>query len=209
MQPETGENISDIKLKLQSLQAQLDQAEKSAEVRKLEAAPLQTILRWDAPNRVYVERGRPWYVTISFLFMVAIAFAAITKEPLLILALLALMALVYVSASIKPKLVGHEITNKGIRTNNQLYQWRSIEGFWISRRAGQQILIVDLRGNVNPNRILLLIGSADPVKILEILNKHIPYLTRKEIGEDIVNIFTLGEYEPITKFLPESANQSN
>jgi hypothetical protein len=184
------------------LQSQLESAEALQKIKQEQAQPLKTLLSWEAPSRIFFERSRAWYVIVSFLFMLGIAFATLTKEPLLIVALIALMFLIYLSSTIKPHLIKHEITNKGIKSNKEIWQWSEIKGFWMSKRGKYDVLIVDLRKDITPNRIMLILGTADPEQVVKLLLRHsCLYLNKKQIGEDFINVFTLGSYRPVTDFV--------
>lgn len=183
------------------LQKQIQQAEDEVRLKQSEAGLLETELSWEAPNRVYVERGRSYYVLISLIGVLVIGFAALAREILLIFVTISILVLLYLAANVKPKLVKHELTNKGVKTAQQLYSWKNITGFWIGKRADQLILVIDLELTFTPNRLILLVGAANPRKLVELMIKHIPYLPRKQINIDIVNAFTLGEYMPITTWI--------
>lgn len=197
-----------IQKKIEELQAQLAQAEQQKQIRSEEAEPLKTIVAWEAPDRVYFPHTRMFYVVISLIFMLAITIAALLQEILLIIALIALMFLVYVSSIIKPTLVRHEITNKGIKSGNNIWVWKEIKGFWISKRGNYNILMIDLLADTVPNRLMLLLGTTDPKEMTKLLIRHITYLSKSQIREDFINVFTLGQYQTVTNFLDEKARET-
>lgn len=192
-----------IRQKIEELQAQLAQVEQVKQLKAEVAEPIKTIVTWEAPDRVFFERSRLFYVVVSLIFIIAIAIAALLQEILLIIAIIALMFLVYLSSTIKPALVKHEITNKGIKSANSIWLWKEIKGFWLSRRGNFNILLIDLVETATPNRLMLLLGTTDPQAIVKLLIRHIPYLNKQQIGEDFINVFTLGEYQPVTRYLEE------
>lgn len=166
-----------------------------------EAAPLQTIFSWEAPDRVYSEKSRGWFTGVSLIFMLCIAAAALLQETLLVFAIVTLMVVVYLSNVIKPLLVKHEITNKGIFTGNQLYIWQDIQGFWVGKRGDHYLLMVDLNEAKKPNRLIMLLGTTDPKLPIRKLFPHIPYLTKNQVSEDFINTFTIGTYLPISDWM--------
>ena len=190
-----------MKERMESLQEKIALAEKSRQTKLEKSQPLKTTYKWEAPDRVYSKKGRLWFSIISLFFILGIGFAAITQEILLIIIFILILFLIYLSNSIKPQLTKHEITNKGIKSGKEIWIWRNIDGFWISRRGEHLILIIDLALDISPDRIMLLVGSADPRKIVEILIEFIPYMNRKQISEDIINTFTTGSYLPLTHWL--------
>lgn len=160
--------------------------------------PYQTLYKWTAPSRVFVERSGTFYGLISLASVVIIALAAATQQYLLIVVTIAVMILLYVSSTVKPQILEHEITNRGVRLGQQLYSWKNIEGFWLSERAGQLILVIDLAPNFVPNRILVLVGSGDVRKIVTELLQNSPYVSPRAAGIDLVSTFTYGKYLPIS-----------
>lgn len=189
-------DVNELKLKLDSLQEQIKQARAAKS-----QAPMETIFSWEAPERVVTEHSRAWYLVVTFIFLGAILFATLIKEPLLIAALIALMILIFISTTIKPQIVKNEITTKGIRSGNKIWNWSIVEGFWLATRGKHTLLIMNLEEKQVPNRTILLLGAEDPKRLVSILVKYLPYIPRKEIGEDIINIFTLGEYIPLSEFI--------
>jgi len=197
--------ISELESRLTNLKTQLEISTQLEKAKQQESKPLETILKWEAPNRIFSEKGRRWYVIVSFLFMLGIVASALTKELLLIIVIIALMMLVYLANSIKPTLVVHEITNKGIRSGNDLWLWKNINGFWIAKRDQHLIVFLNLIDLTTHNRIMLLLGTEKPAEVVKILIRHISYLPRKDIGEDLINIFTLGEYQSLSKYLEDNS----
>ncbi len=195
------EQLDQIRTKIELLKQDLALAEQIQRDRELEIAPLQSIYTWEAPNRVYSEKNANWYGIVSLVFIIGIAVAVVTQEYLLVIALISLMILLYISNTIPPKIIEHEITNKGLRTNNTLYTWDRLRGFWFSRRNKQLLLIVDLNPKDNPNRLLMLVGTGNPSELAKYLLKHAPYLQKGETGEDIISAFTLGDYARLDEFI--------
>ncbi|MFW5702675.1 MAG: hypothetical protein ACOCXP_01780 [Candidatus Dojkabacteria bacterium] len=203
--------VADLKGQLEELQAKLQTAEEQQRIKQEEAAPLRVILEWEAPERIFENRSKVWYLLVTLGFIVAIAFAAVTQEILLIIALIALMFLVYLNSTIEPKLVNHEITNKGIKSGEDIWLWSDIKGVWIGKRGKHDVLNVDLADGVkrSNNRLMLLLGVANPEEIVRELIKHITYLNRNQVDQDFIAVFTHGDYQPITVYIPElSANKS-
>jgi len=207
MEPTAKPKVSVLRVELETLQAKLALAEANAQIASEEAALLESLHRWEAPNRLFKERSRGYYVGISLIAVLVIAFGALAREILLIFVTIGVLVLLYVSSTVKPRIIQHEITNKGIRSGSQLYTWKNILGFWTSRRDGQLLLIVDLVQTFTPNRVILLMGSGDPRTIVKTLIRHSAYLNQKQASVDIVNVFTVGEYLPITAWVEKQVEK--
>jgi hypothetical protein len=205
MDTQKTENYEELKARLAELQQKLGEAEALETAKKLAAAPLTTLYSWEGPDRLYSSKSRIWYTLVSLAFIAGIGFAVVTQELLLVVVLLAVLGLVYLSSVVKPNIVGHEITNKGLKTAGRIYYWSKMRGFWFTSRGGQLMLMIDLEMQANPNRIIIPLGIGSPRKLLSLLMPHIPYLNRNDIGEDLINIFTLGTYQPITRWIADFA----
>lgn len=191
----------DLKNKISRLE-QLDSA------RIEERKSLYTIYKWRAPDRLLMPKSREWYASLTVVFLVAIAFSVLLGEYLLMFAIIAVMILTYISQSINPKLIDHEITNKGLLSSGKLYTWDKIDGFWISKRGTSYILIIDLKPNSRmPSRLIILAGAASPKVLVEYLYNHIPYFDSQEAGIDLINVFTTGNHTLLTDWIQPVDNR--
>jgi hypothetical protein len=83
----------------------------------------KVVLEWTAPARPYKKRSREFYTTIlSIAFLLGIILLLL-KEFLLIGVIIAFAFLSYVLSTHKPEDVAHQVTTKGIRTDNKLFEW--------------------------------------------------------------------------------------
>jgi hypothetical protein len=132
------------------------------------------LLRWKAPVRPYKKRDRDYYTTIASIAFLIIVILAFLKEFLLIAVVIAFAFVSYVLAAIPPDDTEHQLTNRGIRTAGKLYRWGELQRYWISKKFGQDMIVIQT-ALIFPGQLLLMVGSADLGKIREILNKRLPY----------------------------------
>jgi hypothetical protein len=202
------QNYDQLQEKLQNLQQQLRDLELSKAAKAEEAKPLYTVFSWEGPDRIVEPKTRAWYVTVGLLFMVGVVFATLVREILLMIALIAVMTLVFLAQVVKPSLVKHEITNKGLRTDDKIFYWNLISGFWISRRGRQYLLVVHVNQPDSPSRLMLPLGGADPAKLIQTLLPHANYLNQNEVAENFINIFSLGEYQQLSNWIKIAKNEA-
>lgn len=192
-------NTQELRQQIDMLEEKIRQAEMAAQQKLEEAAPLRSIYKWKAPERIYSPKGRPWYVTIGLVTVIVVAYAALTGNYLLILALIMLLMLLYALNSFPPKMLEHEITNKGINTIGQLYTWDKFLNFWVSQRDNQYLLNFTLtEGNVS--KIILLIGRGDLKLIIREIAKYVDYLNPGGTKQNFINRYLEGNHIPLPQF---------
>lgn len=198
--PVNKQDLNDLRNQIEFLESKIRQAELAASAKMDEAAPIRTIYKWRAPERIYSPKGRQWYVTVAFITVIVVAYSALTGNYLLIVALIMLLMLLYALNTFPPKMLDLEITNKGIKMEDKIYTWNRIENFWVTERSGQYVLNVNLfEGQVK--RMILLIGEGDPNTIVTELVKRIDYINPGGTNQDVFTKLIEGKHIPITKFL--------
>lgn len=206
-------NVSELREQIDQLEEKIRQAETAASQKLEEAAPIRSIYKWKAPERIFNPKGRPWYVTVGFITVVVVAYAALTGNYMLILALIMLLMLLYALNTFPPNVVEHEITNKGLNSFGQLYTWNKFINFWVSRRENHYLLNFTLaQGNVS--KLIILVGKGEPDIIVQALVKHIDYLNPGGTKQNFVTKYLEGDHIPLTKFYDvfkesEKLNQNN
>lgn len=131
------------------------------------------ILEWTAPARPYKVRSREFYTTVlSIAFLLAVILLLI-KEFLLIGVIIAFAFLSYVLATHKPEDALHQVTTKGIRTDNKLFEWATLTNFWLKKEWDQEVIICKTRAAL-PGVILLVIDPQKRESIVKAIGDKIP-----------------------------------
>ena len=196
----SGPDVNELRDEIDRLEAKIREAELAANAKLEQAAPLRTMIKWKAPERVYTQRGRRWYVTVAFIAVIIIAYAALTANYLLIVALIALLSLMYAMNIIPPKIVEHEITNKGLKTFDRIYTWNKIEGFWVSEREGHKMLNVNLFDEA-VSKMILILDDKLASQIVSEMVRWVDYINPGGTKQDIISRYTDGRHLPLTDFL--------
>lgn len=172
------------------------------------------VYNWAATDRHWSPRGRNWYLGYAVTFVILITLAALTEQYFLILALIALLFLLYAQASSPPRSMRHEITSLGLKAFDQLFRWSDISGFWVSEKVEGGIIapITGLKQSYrqvnfempkkNPSRLSLLIGDGDEEKIVFSLLEYIPYSEDQEVGNDFISRQIYGKHLPLKDYAP-------
>lgn len=133
----------------------------------------ELFVEWQAPARPYKKRNREYYTTIASIVFLLVVILLLLKEFLLIGVIIAFGFLSYVLATIPPENTFHQITSKGIRTENKLFEWESLVSFWMKKKWDQETLIIRTQ-QAFPGQIMAVIEPQKRTKILEEIGKKIP-----------------------------------
>jgi len=134
---------------------------------------IEALISWDAPTHIYTEKNSDWYWSVGIITLaiaaVCFIFAQIITGIFVILAAVALV----LHASKRPKVVHHEINDRGVVVDDILYPFLSLNSFWIPHdQQGPAKLLMRSRKTFMP-LIIILIEEVDPEKVREVLLKYI------------------------------------
>jgi hypothetical protein len=167
-----------------------------------EQAPMRLLYEWKAPERVYTQRTRKWYVGVAVIAMLIIAYSALTANVVLIFLVIAMMLVIYSLASIPPHEITNKITNKGLNVFDNLYIWRNFIYFWVTKRGNEHVIHLEFKEkytDVYYQRMILLTGKGDLKQIVFELLKHIDYLNSGSGG--ILSKWVEGEFIPLLRII--------
>jgi len=131
------------------------------------------ILEWTSPARPYKTRSREFYTTIASIVFLLGIILLLLREFLLIGVIIAFAFLSYVLATHKPDDVTHQITTKGIRTDNKLFEWLELTNFWLKKEWDQEVIICQTKKTL-PGIILLVIDQKKRKEIIKAIGDKIP-----------------------------------
>lgn len=174
---------------------------------------LDDVYAWEAPDRLWQEKGKAWYVTYSFFFIVIIAIGALLGEYIFIIAIIAFAFLWFVQGATPPEVYQHSINSIGIKTFEHLYKWEHISCFWISRKKDDFFLNLDITDQAVTSSMrrltLLLPGENQDKEIFFLLIKHLDYGKKSQISANILSSMLHGQYIPVKHYLPDKLIESS
>ena len=132
----------------------------------------EALISWNAPEHFYVEKHPDWYwaVGIVTLTLAAVCFILGSIIPG-IFVVVAAVALV-LHASKPPRIVYHEVNDRGIIVDGVLYPFLTLDSFWIPNDEAIPKLIVKSRKTFMPY-IVLFIEEVDPEQVREVMLRYI------------------------------------
>lgn len=202
---QSTKNSQEVQQELSKLDRQIASAKKMQEILLEENKAIYSVYSWEAPDRVHDPKERSWYIAVATIAMVVIVYSALVFNGLLIITVIVLLLLLYAVNTVPPKILTHEITNKGMSLFNRLYKWSEIKAFWISKRGNHKLisLEIQLSRESSSHTLILLQGKSDLNKVVSYLVDHVDYLGENESVTNFLSRFLEGEYVPLINFLDE------
>lgn len=132
------------------------------------------LLEWEAPERVFTKRGKPYFNKLFTILFVLALVAIFFKEFLLAGVLAALGFVLYVLGTIPPRMSKNQVTTHGIKVHGEEYVWEDLTDFWYTEKEGTTVLNVDTK-KLFPGRLFLILTGVGKNEVGEILVQHLPY----------------------------------
>jgi len=170
MTAKNKDSIEDLKTQLAHLQGRLEGIQKG-EPQKFKVIDLYS---WKSPERLYVPRNNKWFLYLFSLILIVILVLLFIHEFIIIAPVAAVGFVTYIIATVPPHIGEHKLTNEGINTANHSYLWSELYDFWLTEKYGETIVNIDTKLNY-PNRLTIVVGEGDKVRIKEIMAQFIPF----------------------------------
>jgi hypothetical protein len=154
------------------------------------------LFEWEAPDRYEFAFKTKAFLIIVALSLAFILFLAVLGHYLLMVAIIALLFLIYVLGTTKPQKVKHQITARGVETGNKLYEWFLLKDFYFTKKQDQLFLVIYTHLNF-PGALVLLVGDKDKDAIFVLLQEKLLYRDVRKQGR--LEKMNLGEYIPLEK----------
>lgn len=209
-------SIKSLREELNELDSQIEKSKTLQKVLEEEKKPFYQVYEWEAPERIQPTRDSRFYLAASATALFVVVLSLLTGNYGLVIAVIALILLMYALNSVPPAKVKHEITNKGMSLFSTLYTWKNIENFWISERSGNKFLNVEVRMKTEKPVELILtpLGDGDGRKIAGYVAQFVDYLPETEISNGYFKrlidgrTLTFGEVVGKAKLHEEEASAS-
>ncbi len=143
--------------------------------------PRKVLLAWEgAPSAAKTSLDPRYKKTIMIIGGVIMFLLFLMKEFLLILVVASLFFISHVMSSNPVGKFKYEVSTHGIAVNGNMYYWDEMLRFFFSGHFGDEYLAVDLAEGMPP-RLIIGFKKDDRKKIIETLNKYIPYLEEEPL----------------------------
>jgi len=144
--------------------------------------PVTSLISWNAPEHYHVEKKPDWFWSVGIITLALAAVAFIFGNVITgIFVLVAAVALV-LHASRPPRVIYHEVNDRGIVIGGTLYPFLALESFWIPHDHFPSKIIIKSRKAFMPF-IVVFIDEVDPEHVREAM---LQYIAETEHHESIL-----------------------
>ncbi len=133
----------------------------------------ETLLEWEAPERVFVKRSKKYFKNLFAILFILAAVAIFFRQFILAAVFGGFGFLQYALGTVPPRGTKHKITRRGIYAFDRAYDWDELTGFWFEKVSGEEVLNIETT-HTFPRRLTLLLAGQDKEKIASLLERHIP-----------------------------------
>ncbi|NBV42507.1 hypothetical protein EBR96_07045 [bacterium] len=140
---------------------------------------------WEGAEYEHLEKTTDWYWGLGIVVVTGIVIAIISKNYLMVILLAVGGIMLAIYANDRPDPVHVEISERGIKLNQELYLFETIQSFWMYRdhKNHDQIIIVTGR-KIMPQRIVSL---PDDIPATELRSFLLRFITEKEAKPTIID----------------------
>jgi hypothetical protein len=144
--------------------------------------PVKILMQWSAPEFVYYEKNRTWYLIVVIVFAALIAYAVYSQSFLMGIAFFVAGAIFYLYAQKKPATLDIKITENGIQYHDRLFPYEDLKGFWITYDPPEHKYLNVATKYLLVPKLSILLTDQDPVALRKILIEELPEDKRLEDG---------------------------
>lgn len=100
-------------------------------------------ITWRAPEYVFQEKGSDWYWILGIIVATLAILALLMNNVLFMVFTLLAGITLALYGSRKPEIYDFEVNTKGVRVNNKLFPYFTLDYFWIDESGPQTVLILE------------------------------------------------------------------
>lgn len=132
----------------------------------------EALISWNAPEHLHFEKRPDWYWSVGIVTLAIAAVAFIFGNIITGIFVLVAAAALVIHASRPPRIIRHEINDRGIVLHDTLYPFLSIDSFWIPHDSYPPKIILKSRKMFMPY-IIVYIDEIDPEEVREVMLRYI------------------------------------
>jgi len=132
----------------------------------------EPLVSWNAPEHFYVDKKPDWYWAVGIITLAIAAVAFIFGNVITGIFVLVAAAALVLHASHPPRIIYHEVNDRGIVLHDTLYPFVTLDSFWIPHDEFPPKIILKSRKTFMPY-IIIYIDEIDPEEIREVMLKYI------------------------------------
>jgi hypothetical protein len=149
----------------------------------------ETIFSWEAKQFENVPRSQGWYVVLFLMLVALLAYGLFTDNFLLGIIVILVGLIFYLFEKREAQTFHFAVTHEGVRAHNHLYEFSSLEDFWIFYEpGGRKELSLKSSKKIMPY-VHMPLGDTDPSELREIMLRFLPEVQHEESVIDSLERF--------------------
>ena len=142
-------------------------------------------ITWQAPEYIHKEKDSEWYWSVGILTLAGVASAHMFGNLLFAVLVFLIGFTMALFGARKPRIVSFSISRRGVRANNTLYPFQTLQSFWVLEKEHENLLLLKSQKKLS-TQIAIPLGDIDPELARMFLLDH---LLEEEDAESIAQRF--------------------
>lgn len=139
----------------------------------------RTSISWQALEYFHFDKSSDWYWVLGIVALTGIVLCILFGNILLAVLILVGAVVGGMFAGKEPRMVTVEISRKGIAVENKMYEFESLESFWIEMEDIHPKIILKSKKTLM-TQILIPLGEMPEDEVRAILLEYIPEVKHRE-----------------------------
>jgi len=141
---------------------------------KEEIDPGKNLMSWQAPEFIYYEKSRQWYIIAVLIFTGLIAYAIYARSFLMAVTFVVAGGIFYYFAQKKPATLDIAITDQGVQFHDRFFPFEDLKGFWITYEPPDVKMVTFATNSLLVPKLSIILTTQDPVELRKILIEELP-----------------------------------
>jgi len=141
---------------------------------------MEESIHWKALEFEYKEKSTDWYWTLGIVAVAGTLIAIILGNILFAVFIIIATFTVVLYASKHPKNINFEMSMRGIQAGHILYQFSTLESFWIEEGREGSLKLLLTSKNTFALQIIIPLANAPTDDLREYLNRYLPEVEQHE-----------------------------
>jgi len=133
----------------------------------------KVLIEWPFPEYEIMQRGKAWYLVASVAVVLLLLYALVTVNFLFAVIIIMSAIILLLKEKFNPEEINFAITENGIAVDGRFYNYDLFHSFYIIYKPGEiKKVYLNFKSVLKP-RLGIPLFNQDPLKVKELLNKHI------------------------------------
>lgn len=133
----------------------------------------EVIMSWKAPEYEHFPKEKNWYTVAGLILSAIIIYAIVINAPIMAITFILVGIVGYIYLEKEPEIIKFQITHDGIIAGKEIYEFETIESFWIFYDQNSKLVSLHTDSWILPY-VHIPINDQNPAQIREILIDFIP-----------------------------------